>query len=150
MHRTLIIGIGNALRGDDGVAQRVIELISHQHMHADLECVTQLTIEHSQKLRNYETVLFIDASILLPPGEWTIESLAPHGMCSAQASHHCTPADVIELAALLFDASPDAYLLSIGASKFDERDSLGEPLQAALPNIVADVKSFDTRLSRKN
>lgn len=142
MNRTLIIGIGNTLRGDDGVAQRVVAALSGDAIDADVECVVQLTVELAPTLKRYDVVLFIDASVLQPPGCWTLDELDASIGYIAGVSHHCGPAELIGLAALLYDASPCAYLLSIGAYQFDHRERISDELAAQIPEISARIRDW--------
>jgi Ni,Fe-hydrogenase maturation factor len=99
---------------------------------ADIESVIQLTVELAPKLAEYETVLFVDASVLLRPGQWVLEKLDDSTKFESCIGHHFCPQELLNLAATLYDANPRAYMLSIGAKQFDHAESLSEEVTAQL------------------
>ena len=107
----LVIGIGNPLRGDDGVGALLAEPVGGR-------CVQQLTPELAAELAELEAVLFIDA--------W----LAPAG---AAGSHRLEPAQLLAISQVLYGRAPDAHLLRVPAYGFDHGTVLSAELQAALP-----------------
>jgi hydrogenase maturation protease len=145
--RTLIIAIGNTLRGDDGVAQRVVEELSDCDQAADIESVIQLTVELAPKLAEYETVLFVDASVLLRPGQWVLEKLDDSTKFESCIGHHFCPQELLNLAATLYDANPRAYMLSIGAKQFDHAESLSEEVTAQLGAVAMTIREWLRKLS---
>lgn len=61
---TLIVGIGNTLRGDDGIAARVLELLSASPTQGvELRCVHSLVPELSAEVSSFEQVVFVDADV---------------------------------------------------------------------------------------
>jgi hydrogenase maturation protease len=61
---TLFVGIGNTLRGDDGIAARVLELVSASHPPGvELRCVHSLLPELSADVSPFERVIFVDADV---------------------------------------------------------------------------------------
>src|SRR5579863_2441204 len=69
MSRTLIIGIGNPLRGDDGLGWRAVESLRQIASLQEVETVTchQLTPEMAESVSRAERVVFIDAYVGSPP-----------------------------------------------------------------------------------
>jgi hydrogenase maturation protease len=91
---TLVIGIGNTLRGDDGVGPFVVELL--RAAHADgLELRTTATVlpELASEMPGHSRVVFVDAD--LEAHEVTLRSVAPPGN---DGLHRFAPARVVEMA----------------------------------------------------
>lgn len=164
--RTLIIGVGNPLRGDDGVgqvaAQRLLERsretvilsereksqcagkneISHSAF-APLEmtgvsvrAVHQLTPELAATFSEYERVIIIDASAENKAGQITVEQVEPATVLPHTLTHHFTPAQLLALARELFQANPPLYLVTIGGASFDYGEELSSQVATALPQVI--------------
>ena len=77
MARTLIIGIGNPMRGDDALGWRAIEELNQAFSCEEAEMVTchQLTPDLAESVAQRESVIFIDACAGSPPGEIRVNQL---------------------------------------------------------------------------
>lgn len=74
---TLIIGIGNPLRSDDGLGWAVAEQLSQDRdMGCDIHTVYQLTPELAQWMAAVNLVVMIDANHEGEPGELRIRPLS--------------------------------------------------------------------------
>jgi hydrogenase maturation protease len=116
------IAIGNPLRGDDGVAHRVLELLGprdgvlHRSVH-------QLTPDLALEISIARKVIFIDADPLcacprvdpLPPNEFRRPSPLAHTM---------TAAEVVSLAHHLYGFAGAAFLCRVPAANFDGGEKL--------------------------
>lgn len=61
---TLVVGVGNTLRGDDGVAARVLELLArHPSKHLDLRPTLSLLPELAVDIARHGRVIFVDADV---------------------------------------------------------------------------------------
>lgn len=128
--RSLVIGIGNPLRSDDGVAWRLVEEVGGR-------CVQQLTPELAAELATVDRVLFVDAW-LAPPQQGGMPLLEPvegglipvHG---SPLSHHLDPMGLLGTAALLFGARPPAWRLLVPAFSLAHCTALSPTLRARLP-----------------
>ena len=72
-HSTLILGLGNALRGDDGVGPAVIEWLDQQALPAEVEAVDGGTagLDIVSTLMGRERAIIVDAAnVGRAPGEW--------------------------------------------------------------------------------
>jgi hydrogenase maturation protease len=141
-NRSLVIGIGNPLRSDDGVAWRLVEEV-------DGRCVQQLTPELAAELVAVERVLFVDA--WLAPRQQAVPQLLSVVACEAPGdapgavaagtgprqelalSHHLDPAGLLGMAELLFSARPAAWQLLVPAFSLAHGTTLSPPLAARLP-----------------
>jgi len=139
MRDRLVIAIGNTLRGDDGIAARVVAAVGNEIAASDVIVVQQLTIELAPVVAEASHVLFLDASVLLPPGDSELNPLPFDVEADSPFGHHLEPAALLFLARELFNATTSAALLSIGAADFDTPDKLSPQLSAQLPRYAAEV-----------
>ena len=115
----LLIGYGNAGRGDDGLGVAFAERISRAGLAGCLFDIDyQLTVEHAAQVAEADTVLFVDA---LMGGD------APYRFTRVQAdsaadlaSHSLQPQAVLALAEMLYGKAPDAFVLGISGESFGE------------------------------
>jgi hydrogenase maturation protease len=123
-HSRLVIGIGNSLRGDDGIGALLAQQVGGRS-------VQQLTPELAAELAELEAVLFIDAW-LAPPG--AAPELIPIAPAAAAAdSHRLGPAQLLALSKALYGHAPAVQLLRVPAYRFEHGTALSIELQAALP-----------------
>lgn len=124
---TLCISVGNPLRGDDGVAHRVLELLEPTPGFRFLRC-HQLTPELSESIAGAKRVLFIDAS--LEPGPVRMERIDARLHSGTPLGHAMTANEVVALAVRLFGFRGEAFLCHVPAADFDG----GEKLSAEAEN----------------
>lgn len=136
MNDILIIGIGNSLRGDDGIAETIVSSLMSASPDADFLVTTQLNYEHAQQMAAYRAIVFIDATVQLEPGKWSMTRLIASRELHSGLTHHVTPGDLLTVCKTLYDASPSCFLLSVGANCFDQPDDLTERVKAVVSNIV--------------
>ena len=129
--RSLVIGIGNPLRSDDGVGWRLAEEVGGLAVH-------QLTPELAAELSRVDRVLFVDAW-QVPPGpllrgrfQPCLRAVAP-GAGGLGSSHRLEPAELLALAAALYQAQPEAQELLLPARDFAHGTRLSPPLRRQLP-----------------
>ena len=131
MHPTLLIGFGNALRGDDGVGARLAERLEGEGLGEGV-CVVaaqQLLPEHVELLAAASRVVFVDAAVDVPPGDLVVGPLAPAD-AAAVTFHHLTPAVLLAACAWLHGRAPEATMVRIGAACTDTGMALS-PLLAS-------------------
>ncbi len=126
-----MIGIGNPLRGDDGVGALLAEQVGGRCMH-------QLTPELTADLAPLQRVLFIDAWLApKQPGPAPQPRLDPLPVASrpagSGASHHLEPAQLLAITAALYGRAPNASWLRIPAHSFSHGNAFSPQLQASLP-----------------
>lgn len=125
--KTLLIGIGNPGRGDDGLGPALVERLTGNRPpertvlpaaggSVDAYWTYQLSIEDASLLREYGRVVFADAAVdAAAPAE--LLPLAPAASI-AFTSHEMSPASVLALAEELYGGSPAARLLRIGGAEW--------------------------------
>jgi len=132
----LVIGIGNPLRGDDGVGallaeQAAVSTAAEPGGSVAVRCVQQLTPELAAELAHLDAVLFIDAWEAPEDAEPQLKDLHPAG--ASGDSHRLEPAALLAVCQALYGRAPAAQLLRVPASAFAHGTALSAQLQQALP-----------------
>ena len=122
--RRLVIGIGNLLRGDDGVGGLLAEELGGRS-------VQQLTPELAAELAELEVVLFIDAWLAPAGAKPQLVEVIP--VAGAPDTHRLEPAQLLAISQALYGRAPEAHLLQVPAIAFGHGTALSPELQAALP-----------------
>ena len=143
IHRALIIGYGNPLRSDEGFGWHVVRELVRTGLCHEGEVLTceHLTPEIAEDISRTRLVLFIAAARTGSPGEVTgKEILADPAPMSF--SHYLTPGAALGLAADLYGECPRAYMISVCGERFEEGQALSEPVTAAIPEVLEQVKEL--------
>lgn len=142
--RTLIVGFGNPLRGDDGVGWAAAQQLENQLSDPGVRVLAchQLTPELAADAARVDRLVLIDASSKAAPGSVAVEKLEPSEIPSNSMSHHLRPTDLLDCALGLYGACPEAWLVSIGGKSFEHGDALSAPVAAAMPEAIACVESL--------
>jgi hydrogenase maturation protease len=89
---TLVLGVGNTLRGDDGVAARVLQLLAqHPSKQLDLRPTLSLVPELAVDIARHRRVIFVDADVRVE--NVTLERL--DGDLARDAIHRLAPATLV-------------------------------------------------------
>lgn len=138
----LVIGLGNALRGDDGVGIRVVETLAGEPWPTDVSFLPtpQLLIEHVDLLRDAGHVVFVDAAVDVPPAVVVASSLEPHAT-AAVGFHDVTPATLLALCQAMFGRFPRATLVKIGVESVETSTALSPSLEAAFDSYCTVVRA---------
>ncbi len=118
--KTLLYGIGNPLRGDDGVGAYFVE---HWEGSEDLHFQFQLQIEDTELFSKYERVIIIDA-IKNISSPFVFKRLYPQYENSF-TTHSLKPQSVLAMTEKLYDQSPQLYLCGIYAENFEMDAGIG-------------------------
>ncbi len=134
----LVIGIGNPLRGDDGIGWQVAHQV-HQSVGSGVRVKTchQLVPELAAEVCQADLVVFVDARAAEPAGFVSCEPIAPLPSPSLTFSHHFSPAALLALTQHSFGKVPKAFLVSINGTDFGYREGLSPEVAAAVPRAVA-------------
>jgi hydrogenase maturation protease len=140
----LVIGIGNSARGDDGVGPAVVARLDRT---SSTLAVHQLLPELAPRLAECTRVVFVDAEVGPPPGTVSVRRLEPIGPGrrstpgSLLLGHALSPEHLIALTFSLFRRAPEAWLVSIGARRFED-DTLSEDVLPAVDVAVERVRTL--------
>jgi len=114
--RTLLIGIGNDLRGDDGAGPAVAAAVARRLPHVETREVHQLVPELADEVAQADVVVFVDASTAVDCV--TVRDVAPQP--GAGHSHVATPATILALCRDAYGKAPAAaWQIEVPASCFD-------------------------------
>ena len=143
--KTLVIGYGNTLRGDDGVGPEVAERLAARAIDGvEVRTAVQPLIEWVDEWQGYDRIILIDAAWdgplvsrerIWPAGEWAGEG----GM------HQLTLGALVALARVLHGQAPEVYRWRIRGESFD----LGKPLTPAVSAAAAETAAEIARCLRE-
>jgi hydrogenase maturation protease len=158
MPKVLILGWGNPLRGDDGVAWRAAEQIGRalEGSEATVRVAHQLLPEFAAEIDEADVVIFVDAACDNGPfGKVRFDRVEPRCSESAAFSHQMDPPALLGMAQALYGSHAEAYFFTVSGRSFAYGEELSPEVQAALPELLARIRSvcggkrFITRDSRK-
>jgi hydrogenase maturation protease len=149
----LVIGIGNPLRGDDGVGallaeQAAVLTAADPAGPVAVRCMQQLTPELAAELARLQRVLFIDAWPAPAGAAPQLQPLSPAGAAAGTSaaagadSHRLEPAALLAVSQALYGRAPEAQLLLVPATAFDHGTALSAELRAALPQARALLRQW--------
>lgn len=135
MSRILVIGVGNALRGDDAAGLHVIRQLAARGI-MDVHEASGETASLMEQWKGAEVVLLVDAAQSgAPPG--TVTRLDASVQPLPAAFLHCSThafgvAEAVELARSLGSLPPRILIFGIEGASFEH----GEPLSSAVETGV--------------
>lgn len=134
----LVIGYGNTLRGDDGVGPRVAEAVDLLRLPGvrSLGC-HQLSPEHAEAISRADGVVFVDAAVDAPR-EVRLRRLEPEGD-SPLITHAPDPRALLALARDVFGHAPNAWWLTIPATKLDFGEDLTPEARRGVEEAVGRI-----------
>ncbi len=144
MNPTLVIGIGNTIRGDDGAGIRVVEQLAGRFPGVDVMCVHQLSPEHAEKVSQYERLVIVDASVTTDT--LRVTPLRANGDVRLPRTHNVSPGGILALAETLYRKTPaDAILVEIPASSCDFTEELSSHTASVVEEAVGTVATYVMR-----
>lgn len=146
--KTLVLALGNTLRGDDGAATAVLQSI---RAHPTLPDRTDLVdggtpgLETALLLEGYNRAIIIDAADMgLAAGEWR-RFLPDNGRLPARDAHltgtmHTAGlAEALALGDALSILPPEVIVYGIQPADIGWQEGLSEPVQTAVPQVAAAI-----------
>lgn len=140
--KTLVIGYGNALRGDDGVGYRVAEAVEAWNLPEVLtKPCHQLTPELAADLAEADQVIFVDATPPQNPCSALIfERLLVKGSQEMISAHHSTPQHLLAMSQLLYGQVPVAYALWLPTRDFGFSEQLSPIAKSGMRQSLAQIR----------
>jgi hydrogenase maturation protease len=137
---TLVIGYGNALRGDDGAGYIAAELLRERIEDPNVEVLSlhQLTPELMEPVSRARHVVFIDASVVGRAGKFNRVPLRPAPACS-RFTHQVGPETLLAGAQSLYGRTPQATLYTIPGRNFEVGQELTPSVRRAVEALVAEL-----------
>lgn len=143
--RCLVLGLGNPLRGDDGVGPRVVAELLRRGLPDGVEAVDGGTggLDLLHLLEGWERAIVVDAALLgRNPGEFvrfTPEEVHLVGNLVSLSSHTAGLADALALARALGRRLPEIIIYGVQPERLDWEEGLSPAVEAVLPQIVAAI-----------
>jgi hydrogenase maturation protease len=132
----LVIAIGNCLRGDDGVAHRVADLLHG----VSLLRVHQLAPEIAAEMQHADPVIFLDAD---PDTEApSLERIEEPAETTGPLSHSMTPQTLVAIATRLYGFRGEAWLCRLCARDFNPSTELSPEAAAQLDTAAQLVRQL--------
>lgn len=136
----LVIGYGNTLRGDDGIGQIIalevekwnLPLVRSLYLH-------QLTPELAEKIAQFETIIFIDASIETKQVKLTH---LKHSPINNNWTHYITPESLINLTEFLYQKTPQTWLINIPIKNLDLGEEISNFAQKGKQEALKIIKKL--------
>lgn len=142
LDNTLIIGIGNNTRQDDGLGWSFIDLLEKNSCNTEhLLCKYQLMVEDAELISNYKNVIFIDACKSKLNNGFTIEAILASEKVTF-STHEVPPNQILHLCESVYNKKPMATLIKIQGYIWDYEIQLSKQAQKNLKNSFTEFKSL--------
>lgn len=142
--KTLVVGYGNILRGDDGAGPSVARRLDEEHLPGVIiRTLHQLAPELLDEAVDYPRVLFIDASDR--GDEVKIEKISSSGIQNASSTHHFSPQLFCRMARQVYQHDLNLYLCSIRGEHFDLGEGLSPQVEARCEQALTLIRDFLTK-----
>ncbi len=140
--KTLVIGWGNDLLRDDGAGRRVARQIAARHpAEIDVLDVHQLTPELALPLSQFGRAIFVDAYAAREGDTVRTRKVDAARLPDRPAIGHTgRPDDLLRMAALLYGAHPEAWLVAVPACAFEPGDALSRTARAGIRSAIVEVE----------
>jgi hydrogenase maturation protease len=144
--RTLVLGIGNLLMGDEGVGVHAVQFLAPGALPPQVTVVDGGTggFHLLSYFSDYDPIIMIDATMdAQPPGTVSLtEPRYASDFPRALTAHDIGLRDLIESACLL-GPLPKIYLITVSVPDLQPMETvLSEPVQASLPRVHALVNDL--------
>jgi hydrogenase maturation protease len=134
--RTLVIGIGNPGRHDDGLGPALVELLEAARLEGvAFDSNYQLNVEDALVCSEHETVIFADASETAE-APFSFAELEPAREI-AFTTHELSPAAVLALCEELYGRRPKAWTLAIRGYEWHIDEGLSPRAEINLSSALA-------------
>jgi hydrogenase maturation protease len=153
--KILFYGYGNPGRQDDGLARGFIEglrawysqsSLAGQDVSINFDLNYQLNIEDADNIKDYDRVVFVDASKDEKVGSFIVEELKPVEK-EEFTMHAVHPGFVLALCNKMFDKAPESYLVHMKGYEWHLKEGLTEKAQE---NLEKALEFFKTKLQEKD
>ncbi len=144
---TLVIGLGNPLRGDDGVGVRVIQELATQALPPHVQVLDGGTpgLGLINLMEGRQRVILIDAAnVGQSPGQFVrflLDEVQLLGYNQHMSIHAAGLRDALLLAQALEMLPPEVIIFGVQPSQLDWASGLSPEVEAVLPNLLAAVLS---------
>lgn len=143
--RTLIIGYGSPIRGDDAIGPLAADALAAGPLPAGVQVISRhvLTAELVEDIAAADRVIFLDAAADGPAGEVRVRELAPDASAVSTMAHFLDPRGLLAWCQTLYQRTPQSWLVSAAGDSFDYAHyRLSPPAAAALDPMLEQVKTL--------
>lgn len=138
---SLVIGIGNPLRCDDGVGPFLAGEVEKRNIPGVCVVTSQLlNLELLEDAVGYRKVLIIDAGAV-GPGV-ILKKVDPQMCAPAASSHHLSPEFFGAMARQLYQKDLNLYVCSVGADNFEVGNNFSASVLNLIPGALARIETF--------
>jgi len=138
----LVLGLGNPLRGDDGIGPRVVEELTRRGLPEGVTALDGGTagLDLLQTLEGWERVVVVDAAdVGREPGQFV--RFRPDQVRLAQAAdrfslHYAGLSEVLALADALGRTLPEMVIFAVQPAEIGWGEGLSQAVEAALPALA--------------
>lgn len=138
----LVLGLGNTLRGDDGVGPRVVEELTCRGLPEGVMALDGgtggLAVLHV--LEGWQRVVVVDAAdVGLEPGQFACfgpDQVRSAGAADRFSLHHAGLGEVLALADALGRTLPEMVIFGVQPAEIGWREGLSPAVAATLPALV--------------
>jgi len=125
--QTLVIGIGNPLRCDDGVGPFIASEIEKKNLpHVSVIVTPQLSVELLEDVHRFSRVFLIDASYT---GEGLMfRKIGTTSNDKITSSHHLAPELFLSLLRSIYHKAPNFFLCSVRGRDFEFKEGFSEDM----------------------
>jgi hydrogenase maturation protease len=119
--RTLIVGYGSPIRGDDALGPLVADRLLEQGVPDGVSVLARhvLTADLVPDIAASDRVIFLDASLDGEPGELRCRRLSPERGAVSSMAHFLDPGELLAWSEALYDRLPEAWLITVVGESFD-------------------------------
>lgn len=122
--KTLVIGLGNPLREDDGLGAAIIGMLEQTLPPTVQETVTlvighQVDLVQAALLKDYDRVIFIDARADEDGPPVLVQTIAPAYETPTFTSHIGSIPALLAITAAVYGRAPVCYLVGVQGGAFD-------------------------------
>jgi len=141
-HSTLIIGLGNPLRGDDGVGVCVAQTLLKQKLPPNVRVIDGGTqgLGLVNLIEGWQKVIIVDAAeIGQSPGQFvrfTLDEAYLSEVDQALSVHAAGLYDALLLAQALKILPPEVIIFGVQAANLAWENTLTPEVEAAIPNLL--------------
>jgi hydrogenase maturation protease len=143
--RTLIIGYGSPIRGDDAVCPLAADLLGEQELPAEVTVLSRhvLTADLVPDIAAADRVIFLDAALHGRSGEVRCQSIHADRSSVSTMAHFLDPRELLAWADALYDSRPVGYLVSVAGACFEFSSyQLSAAVQRSLPELLERVHAL--------
>ena len=121
MDKTLIIGYGSPIRGDDAIGPLAVERLVERGLPVGVEAIARhvLTAELVTELVGCGRAIFLDAAAGGEPGKVQVHRLEPDVDAHSTMAHFLDPSELLVWCRQLYGQAPEAYLVTVTGACFD-------------------------------